>query len=111
VVTAAGNAGLPATGRGYYFSKDDQAFFSFSAGFVLNHSFSVHTWLYPVALGTAMTVFSKDRDDFAAATNKNLLSVYVKSDGALAARLAQDIDATNYAEVVSSGSIAAEEWT
>ena len=101
-------SGQPAKNRGIYFDGTNDGYLSVP-DLLLGHSFSVHSWVLPY-LGTDLTLFSKDRDDFNPVTDQHHLRLSINTGGNLVAELAQDIDPSNYASASSSTTLTAD-WT
>ena len=113
-VTSDATSGLPATGRGYYFDGTNNGMMTFASNFVLNHTFTVMTWVYALSTTANMSILSKDKNDllFNAGADNNLLDIGITStDGFMQAYLSQDIDVNNYTAQTSTGVLANEEWT
>jgi len=65
----------------------------------MNHTFSIHTWIFKQSTD-AMTIYSRDRNDFATSTTSHQhLKLSIGGGGSndkLVADIAQDIDSSNF---------------
>jgi hypothetical protein len=112
--TVAAPAGNPAKNRGVYFDGSSHGFVEIG-GLLLAHTFAFHSWVFvkETPYATDLTLFSKDRDDFVPATDRFQLRLSVDGKdnaGKMKAGLAQDIDASNYVEHVSSEAVPNTAW-
>jgi hypothetical protein len=55
--------------RGLYFDGTNNGYIDVST-LILNHSFSVHSWIHAKTLSGDMTIYSRDRDIFTPTTDK-----------------------------------------
>ena len=104
-------AGSPAKYRGLWFDGSNNGLVDVSA-LILNHSFAVHSWVLQ-ASADAMTIYSRDRDDFATATSHQHLKLSIGGAGndKMVVDIAQDIDSANYMQAVSTATISLNTWT
>ena len=106
-------SGWPSKNRGVYLNGTNVGTIDVSA-IKMNHTFSIHTWIFKQSTD-AMTVYSRDRNDFAtSATSHQHLKLSIGGGGSndkLVADIAQDIDSSNFVQVVSTATISSSSWT
>jgi hypothetical protein len=107
-VIAVANSAYPVKNRGLFFDGASDAYIMLPT-LILSHSMSVHVWL--LRMGTAkVAVFSKDRDDFTAATDAQLLYFSISATNNLEAMLAKDHNTLDYRGHTSTATITADVW-
>ena len=108
VVAPAGN---PAKNRGIYFDGTNDGHIPIN-GLLLSHTFSFHSWVLIKSLTAEITMFSKDRNDFTPATDRQQLRLSVDGSATqkMTAQLSQDIDPSNYPTKQSTGTLTTGAW-
>ena len=81
VVAIDGDSGLPASYRGIHFNGSNLSHIKIADGLVLNHSFSIFSWVYLFNLSARRVLFWKDRNDFSISNSERLLYIFVQSNG------------------------------
>ena len=95
------SSGKLLNGRGAYFNGLNDAYASSVSSVVLNHSFSIHAWIYPAKLTKSMAIFSKDRNYNKINHISRQLQCGLTDSGKFGIKMSQDMDTENYQEIKS----------
>lgn len=91
-----GTSGYPSIHRGIHFDSAKDGYLALPS-LMLNHTFSVHSWILVKALpaaGKTQTLFSIDRNDFSTTTSAKHFIILLDENGKIQVFLSKDIDAT-----------------
>ena len=102
-------SGHPAKKRGIYFDGSSDALIQIQNLF-LSHTLSIHAWVLMKGNNADMTIFSKDRNDFASADTDNLLWVGVNASNYPAIQLAQDISPYAFSSAAATNGLSVNVW-
>lgn len=110
--TIDGLSGYPAIHRGIHFDNSKDAYLEVPS-FVLNHTFSVHSWILVKTLpaaGKVYTLFSVDRNVFTSATSAQHFTIDLNETGNILVSLYKDTDSTSVGSHTSTTTVPVDNW-